>query len=210
MIASMAGSHGGRSHLRDCVLKGKEELFGWRIGEREMTVTLSESGGAPKYDGTDDIFIRIHLDSIPESVITGRRPETPRVPDWPAGRETRSNWLSVPYVSRSSSNPTAPGRDPERRSTTAGPPSRPSSAVPRGGAARFPISDPLLSEVLNRRSVMEHLSAFQITDEELDISRLVIEGELNLEAAMGQLQEMFQRMPTSRRPSGGPAGGQSQ
>ncbi len=104
MIASMAGSHGGRSHLRDCVLKGKEELFRWRIGEREMTVTLSKSKGVPKYDGTDDIFIRIHLDSIPESVITGRRPETPQVPDRPAGgmaaaRETRPNWLSVPYVS---------------------------------------------------------------------------------------------------------------
>jgi hypothetical protein len=57
---------------------------------------------------------------------------------------------------------------------------------------------------------MEHLSAFQITDEELNISRRVIEGELNLEAAMVQLQEMFQRMPTSRRPSGGPASGQPQ
>jgi hypothetical protein len=67
-----------------------------------------------------------------------------------------------------------------------------------------------LNEVLNGRSVMEHLSAFQITDEELDISCRVIEGELNLEAAMSQLQEMFQRMSTSRRPSGGPAGGQPQ
>jgi hypothetical protein len=76
-----------------------------------------------------------------------------------------------------------------------------------GGAASFPISDPLLSEVLNGQSVMEHLSAFQITDEELDISRRAVEGELKLEAAMSQLQEMFQRMPTSRRPSGGPAGG---
>jgi hypothetical protein len=34
---------------------------------------------------------------------------------------------------------------------------------------------------------MEHLSAFQITNEELDISRRVIEGELNLEADMSQL-----------------------
>ncbi len=210
VIASMAGTHGGRSHLRDCVLKGKEELFGWRIGEREMTVTLSESGGVPKYDGADDIFIRIHLGSVPESVITGRRPETPQVPDRPAGgtaaaRETWPDWLSVPYVSRSSTNPTAPGRGPERRSTTARPPTRPNSAMPRGGTARLPISDPLLSEVLNGRSVMEHLSAFQITNEELNISRRIVEGELNLEAAMGQLQEMFQRMPTSRRPSGGPA-----
>jgi hypothetical protein len=212
VIASMAGSHDGRSHLRDCVLK-KEELFGWRIGERGMTVTLSESGGVPKYDGTDDIFIRIHLDSIPESVITGRRPETSRTPDRPAGgmataRETRPNRVSFPYISSSSSSPTAPGRELERRSTTAEPPTRVSSAVPRGGAASFPISDPLLSEVLNGRSVMEHLSAFQITNEELDISRRVIEGELNLEAAMGQLQEMFRRMPTSRGPSGGLAGGQ--
>jgi hypothetical protein len=63
---------------------------------------------------------------------------------------------------------------------------------------------------LNGRSVMEHLSAFQITDEELNLSRRVIEGELNLEAAMSQLQEMFQRMPTNRRPSRGPAGGQPQ
>jgi hypothetical protein len=42
---------------------------------------------------------------------------------------------------------------------------------------------------------MEHLSTFQITNEELDISRRVIKGELNLEAAMDQLQEMFWRMP---------------
>ncbi len=105
---------------------------------------------------------------------------------------------------------TIPGRNPERRPTTAGPPSRPDGATPRGGAARFPLSDPVLNEVLNGRSVMEHLSAFQITNEELDLSRRVIEGELNLEAAMDQLQEMFRRMPTSRRPSGGPAGGQPQ
>ena len=51
MIASMANSHGGRSHLKDCVLKGKEELFGWRVGEHEMSVTLSECGGVPKYCG---------------------------------------------------------------------------------------------------------------------------------------------------------------
>ncbi len=56
--------------------------------------------------------------------------------------------------------------------------------------------------MLNNRSVMEHLSTFQITNEELDISRRVIEGELNLEAALGQLQEMFRRMPTSRRRQG--------
>jgi hypothetical protein len=181
MIASMACSHSGRSHLRDCVLKGKEELFGWRVGEREMTVTLSESGGVPKYDGTDDIFIRIHLDSIPESVITGRRPTTPQVPDRPAGgrpaaQETRPDWLSVPYLSRSPSSSTTPGRVPDPRPTATGPPPRFNGATPRGGAARFPISDPVLNKVLNGRSVMEHLSAFQITDEELDISRRVIEG----------------------------------
>jgi hypothetical protein len=215
VIASMASSHGGRAHLRDCVLKGKEELFGWRVGEREMTVTLSESGGVPKYDGSDDIFIRIHLDSIPESVITGRRPTTPQVPDRPASgrpaaREIWPGWLSVPYVNRPPSSSTTPRRNPERRPTSTGPPPRFNGATPRGGATRFPLSDPVLNEVLNGRSVMEHLSAFQITDEELDISRRVIEGELNLEAAMGQLQEMFQRMPTSRRPSGGPADGQPQ
>ncbi len=74
----------------------------------------------------------------------------------------------------------------------------------------FPLSDPVLDEVLNGRSVMEHLSAFQITDEELDLSRRVIEGELNLEAAVNQLREMFQRMPTSRRLPGGSAGVQPQ
>jgi hypothetical protein len=88
----MASSHSGRAHLRDCVLKGKEELFGWRVGEHEMSVTLSERGGAPKYDGSDDIFIKIHLDSIPESIVTGRHPPTFQVPDrslrrGPASRE---------------------------------------------------------------------------------------------------------------------------
>jgi hypothetical protein len=68
----------------------------------------------------------------------------------------------------------------------------------------------VLDEVLNGRSVMEHLSAFQITDEELALSRRVMEGELNLEAAVDQLREMFQRMPTSRRPPGGLPGGQPQ
>ncbi len=50
----------------------------------------------------------------------------------------------------------------------------------------------------------------QFTDEELDLSRRVMEGELNLEAAVDQLREMFQRMPSSRRPPGGPPGGQPQ
>jgi hypothetical protein len=77
VIASMANSHGGRSHLRDCVLKGKEELFGWRVCEREVTVALSERGCVPKHDETDDIFITIHLDSIPEPVIAGLGPSHP-------------------------------------------------------------------------------------------------------------------------------------
>jgi hypothetical protein len=215
VIASMAKSHSGRAHLRDCVLKGKEELFGWRVGEHEMSVTLSESGGAPKYDGTDDIFIRIHLDSVPESIITGRHPTTPQVPDRPprgnpTAREIRPDWSSMPYVDRSPSGMTIPGRNPERRPTPAGPPPRFNGTTPRGGATRFPLSDPVLDEVLNGRSVMEHLSAFQITDEELALSRRVMEGELNLEAAVDQLREMFQRMPTSRRPPGGPPSGQPQ
>jgi hypothetical protein len=185
VIASMASSHSGRAHLRDCVLKGKEELFGWRVGEHEMSVTLSERGGAPKYDGSDDIFIKIHLDSIPESIVTGRHPPTLRAPDrpprgGPAVRETGPGWVSTPYVSRPPSGVIIPGRNPERRSTPAGPPPRPDGATPRGGATRFPLSDPVLNEVLDNRSVMEHLSAFQITDAELDLSRRVIEGELNL------------------------------
>ncbi len=212
VIASMASSHSGRAHLRDCVLKGKEELFGWRVGEHEMSVTLSELGGAPKYDGTDDIFIKIHLDSVPESIVTGRHPPTLQVPDRsPRGGSAARDgpdWVSMPYVSRPPSGIIIPGRDPERRPTPAGPPPHPNGATPRGGATRFPLSDPVLNEVLNNHSVMEHLSAFQITDAELDLSRRVIEGELNLEAAVDQLREMFQRMPSSRRPPGGPPGGQ--
>ncbi len=139
VIASMASSHSGRAHLRDCVLKGKEELFGWRVGEHEMSVTLSERGGAPKYDGTDDLFIKIHLDSIPESIITGRHPTTPQVPDrpprgGPAAREIRPNWVSVPYVSRPPSGIIIPGRNPERRPTPAGPPP-PVPTAPRQGEA---------------------------------------------------------------------------
>ncbi len=165
-----------------------------------------------KYDGTDDIFIKIHLDSVPESIVTGRHPPTLQVPDRsprgrPAARETGPNWVSTPYVSRPPSGVIIPGRNPERRPTPAGPPPRPNGAAPRGGATRFPLSDPVLNGVLNGYSVMEHLSVFQITDEELDLSRRVIEGELNLEAAVDQLREMFQRMPSSRRPPGGPPGG---
>jgi len=80
VVASLASSHSGRAHLRDCVLKGKEELFGWRVGEHDMSVILSEGGGAPENDGSDYILVRIHLDSVPESVIAGRRP-----PEGPSG-----------------------------------------------------------------------------------------------------------------------------
>jgi hypothetical protein len=80
VIASLANSHSGRIHLRDCVLKGKEELFAWRVGEHEMSVILSESGGAPENSGSDYILIKIHLDSVPEPIITGRRP-----PEGPPG-----------------------------------------------------------------------------------------------------------------------------
>ncbi len=114
------------------------------------------------------------------------------------------------YVDRPPSGITIPGCNPERRPTPTGPPPRPNGATPRGGATRFPLSDPVLDEVLNGRSVMEHLSAFQITDKELALSRRVMEGELNLEAAVDQLREMFQRMPMSRHPPGGPPGSQPQ
>jgi hypothetical protein len=119
----------------------------------------------PKHDETDDMFI---IDSIPEPVIAGRHPDTPRAPNRPTGgmttvRETRPNRACAPYADSLSSGPVTPVREPERRSTTTRPPTRPSSAVPRGGAARFPVSGPRLDEVLNGRSVMEHLSAFQIT-----------------------------------------------
>jgi hypothetical protein len=177
-----------------------------------MIVAFSEHGCVPKHDETDDIFITIHLDSIPDPFLAGRHPDTPLTPNRPAGgtttvHETQPNRARAPYAANLSSGPGMPVLEPERRSTTTRPPIHFSRAAPRGGAAEFPLSDPALNGVLNGRSVMGHLSAFQITNEELDLSRRVIEGELNLEAAMDQLQGMFQRMPTSRRPSGGPAGG---
>jgi hypothetical protein len=70
------------------------------------------------------------------------------------------------------------------------------------------LSDPILDEVLNNQSVMEHLSTFGVTNEELEDSRCVINGKLNLDAAMAQLQELFQKLPSGRRPSRGPTGGQ--
>jgi hypothetical protein len=84
VIASLASSHSGRTHLRDCVLKGKEELFKWKVGEREMSVILSESGGAPENDRSNYMLIKIHLDSVPESVIAGRRP-----PEGPPGGQSQ-------------------------------------------------------------------------------------------------------------------------
>jgi hypothetical protein len=36
-----------------------------------MTVALSESGDLSRNEGTDNIIIRIHLDSIPKSILTG-------------------------------------------------------------------------------------------------------------------------------------------
>jgi hypothetical protein len=174
-----------------------------------------QGGGLPKHDGTDDIIIRVHLDSIPESILTGRRPETSRTPNRPTGgatgmMETRPNRASAQYVNKPSAKPVTPGPKPKKSSTTTKPPtSAPNcSATLRGGASRFPQSDPILDEVLNNQSIMEHLNAFKITNEELKISRRVINGELNLDIATVQLQELFQRLPSGPRLSGGPAGGQ--
>ena len=52
MIVSMAWSPDGRTHSRDCVLKGRDKLFGWRVEKQEMTIALSESGGLWRHDGT--------------------------------------------------------------------------------------------------------------------------------------------------------------
>jgi hypothetical protein len=174
-----------------------------------MTVAISESGGLLNHDGSDDIITRVHFDSIPESVLTGRHPETPRPPNRPtggatSGKETRPNCVSAQYVSMPSTKPVTPSAKPKSPSATAEPP----TPAPGPGASRFPLSDSILDKVLNNQSVMEHLSTFGVTTEELEVSRRVINGELNLDAAMAQLQELFQKLPSGRRPSGEPTGGQ--
>jgi hypothetical protein len=93
-------------------------------------------------------------------------------------KETRPNWASAQYVSNPSTKPVPPSPKPWKPSTTIGSsasaPSR--NAKPGSSASGITVSDPVLDEVLNGRSVMEHLKVFRISNEELKISRRVVEG----------------------------------
>ncbi len=55
-----------------------------------------------------------------------------------------------------------------------------------------PARDPILDDVLAGRTLTEHLQMFEISDAELDLSRQLLNGEVDVNTAMRRLTEMFQ------------------
>ncbi len=63
--------------------------------------------------------------------------------------------------------------------------------------------DPALASILDGRSVTEHLQMFEISDAELELSRRLLDGEVDVNTAMSQLTEMFRgALPRYSSPGG--------
>jgi len=66
---------------------------------------------------------------------------------------------------------------------------QPSAPTP---ASAEPARDPILDDILAGRTLTEHLQMFEISDAELDLSRQLLNGEVDANTAMRRLTEMFQ------------------
>jgi hypothetical protein len=75
---------------------------------------------------------------------------------------------------------------------TDSPPELPSEQLldPVPATAEQP-TDPALANILDGRSVTEHLQMFEVSDAELELSRQLLDGEVDVGTAMSQLAEMF-------------------
>jgi hypothetical protein len=185
-ISTIAETPEGRKHLETYVLEDFEGFFDRdrpatdKDSDDEECPSLEDSGDyqyKPNFDLImDKIFAKVYREIQAEEELANEQ----RGPSPPVQPSALPSASAEPVQEASTMQPVAP---------------TPVSVEP--------VRDPILDDVLAGRSLSEHLRMFEISDAELDLSRQLLNGEVDVNTAMRQLAEMFQgALPRFSSPGG--------
>jgi hypothetical protein len=193
-ILTMAETPEGRKHLETYLLEGFEGFFDWDrpatnedSDDEECPPLESPQTGRcePNFDQVmDELFAKVYREMQAEEELTKTQrhpsPSTQASALSPATAELAPE-LSPAQASALPSSPAEP--------VCEAPTSQPPAPTP---APAEPARDPILDDILAGRTLTEHLQMFEISDAELDLSRQLLNGEVDANTAMRRLTEMFQ------------------
>jgi hypothetical protein len=174
-ISVMAETPEGRNHLETYLLEGFEGFFDWDrpttdedSDDEECPLLENPQTGQcePDFDrAMDELFAKVYRKiQAEEELAKTQRDSNPSA--------------------QASALPSTPAEP-----VCEAPAPQPPTSTP---ASAEPARDPILDDILAGRTLTEHLRMFEISDAELDLSRQLLNGEVDANTAMRRLTEMFQ------------------
>ncbi len=213
-IASMAKSSDGRKHLDDCILSDFNGFFDWGKAtptnddtDDEDCPPLEDVGASRQMKNFDRIIEEMFAEmfSAEQTHEHGDEPQEPtRLPTGSCGSAFLSQTVSAAVQDShgiGSTSGFAIYSDDVLQGCVADPAPEPPAEqlLDPASATVEQLSDPALASILNGRSVTEHLQMFA----ELELSRRLLDGEVDVNTAMSQLTEMFRgALPRYSSPGG--------
>jgi hypothetical protein len=193
-ISAMAETPEGRKHLETYLLEGLEGFFDW---DRPAADEDSDDEECPPLEGPqsgqcepnfervmDELFAKVYREMQEEEELAKaqRHPS----PSAQASALSPATTELAPELSpaQASALPSTPAEP-----VCEAPTPQPSAPTP---ALAEPARDPILDDILAGRTLTEHLQMFEVSDAELDLSRQLLNGEVDANTAMRRLTEMFQ------------------
>ncbi len=193
-ISAMTETPEGRKHIETYLLEGFEGFFDW---DRPVTNGDSDDEECPPLEGPqvgqrepnfeqimDELFAKVYREMQEEEELAKaqRQPS----PSAQASALTPATAELAPelYPAQASALPSTPAEP-----VCEAPVPQPPTPTP---ASTEPARDPILDDILAGRTLTEHLQMFEISDAELDLSRQLLNGEVDANTAMRRLTEMFQ------------------
>jgi hypothetical protein len=204
-ISAMTETPEGRKHIETYLLEGFEGFFDW---DRPVTNGDSDDEECPPLEGPqvgqrepnferimDELFAKVYREMQEEEELakTQRQPS----PSAQASALTPATAELAPelYPAQASALPSTPAEP-----VCEAPVPQPPTPTP---TSTEPARDPILDDILAGRTLTEHLQMFEISDAELDLSRQLLNGEVDANTAMRRLTEMFQgALPRLSSPGG--------
>jgi hypothetical protein len=214
----MAKSSEGRKHLDDCILDDFSGFFDW--GKATPTSDDTDDEDCPPLEDVGANRRARNFDSIIEAMFAemfgaeqarDHRDESQELTGLPTGSCNSaffSQTVSAAVQDSHGIDPTnghAIFPDDVLQGCVIDPPPEPPAEPPLDPASATAEQppDPALASILNERSVTGHLQMFEISDAELELSRRLLDGEVDVNTAMSQLTEMFRgALPRYSSPGG--------
>ncbi len=217
-IASMAKSSEGRKHLDNCILSDFNGFFDWGKAiptdddtDDEDCPPLEDVGTSRRVKNFDRIIEEMFAEmfSAEQTNDHGNEPQEPaRLPTVSCGSAYLSQTVSAAVQDSHGIDPTngfAIYSDDVLQGCVADPAPEPPAEqlLDPAPATAEQLSDPVLASILDGRCVTEHLQMFEISDAELELSRRLLDGEVDVNTAMSQITEMFRgALPRYSSPGG--------